>query len=383
MENINAVIIGGLHHNTLGVLRSLGEAGISQSNLHVLIVGKNVPSTNIISRSKYISKKSISNVETDQDIIPWLLNLAKDCIERIIICCSDGAAEEVISHTDQLSSFYHTPKTKLNISMLMDKEEQGNVAKKCGLNIPNGMIIDKNCKYHWDSFPCISKPVRSIIGAGKADIHISTNKDELENTVRNTQAEQIQLQEYIKKKMEFQLIGCSLNFGENIIIPGYTRIERQPENTNTGYLEYCPIENLQFDRDAITKFIRYIGYSGLFSIEFIRDNEDKDYYLEINLRNDGNAYCVQSAGVNLPYIWCYYEMFGTLPNGQLNVSHSIWFIPDFNDLKVALKDVGIIQWIKDFINADSHSIYNKKDLKPFICEVFRLFKKAFTHLPFK
>ena len=44
---------------------------------------------------------------------------------------------------------------------------------------------------------------------------------------------------------------------------------------------------------------------------FVRDNEGNDYFLEINMRNDGNAYCVTSAGVNLPYIWCYYQLHKT------------------------------------------------------------------------
>ncbi len=53
----------------------------------------------------------------------------------------------------------------------------------------------------------------------------------------------MQIQEYIEKKMEFQLIGCSLEKGEKIIIPGFTQIIRQPDNTNTGYLRYSQFLN--------------------------------------------------------------------------------------------------------------------------------------------
>ena len=51
--------------------------------------------------------------------------------------------------------------------------------------------------------------------------------------------------------MELQLIGCSLNAGEKIIIPGFTKLIRQPKNTNTGYLLYSPIDQLDFDREAV------------------------------------------------------------------------------------------------------------------------------------
>ena len=34
------VIIGGLHHNTLGVIRSLGEEGIKSNNMIIVLSGK-------------------------------------------------------------------------------------------------------------------------------------------------------------------------------------------------------------------------------------------------------------------------------------------------------------------------------------------------------
>ena len=176
--------------------------------------------------------------------------------------------------------------------------------------------------------------------------------------------------------MEFQLIGCSLNAGESILIPGFTKILRQPKNTNTGYLCYSPIEKLEFDKDAVEKFIRRIGYSGLFSVEFIRAKDGTDYFLEINMRNDGNAYCVKSAGVNLPYIWAYYQAFGVMPDTPTSFSKPIYFIPDFNDLKVALKQDGLLRWLRDFKNAQSHSIYNKNDMGPFRFEFFRQVKRV-------
>lgn len=42
--------------------------------------------------------------------------------------------------------------------------------------------------------------------------------------------------------------------------------------------------------NTVRYFIRDLGYSGLFSLEFIRDKSGKDYFMELNMRNDGNAY---------------------------------------------------------------------------------------------
>ena len=165
--------------------------------------------------------------------------------------------------------------------------------------------------------------------------------------------------------MEFQLIGCSLNGGEIIIIPGYTDIIRQPDNTNTGYLLYSPISNLNYDKKAVKTFIKKIGYSGLFSLEFIRDENDVDYFLEINMRNDGNAYCVKTAGVNLPFIWCYYQMNGRLPEEALKFDKPVWFMPEFSDIRRGIKTVGVFKWVQQFLTAKSHAVYNLRDMKPF------------------
>ena len=169
--------------------------------------------------------------------------------------------------------------------------------------------------------------------------------------------------------MEFQLIGCSIDAGKTIIIPGYTNIIRQPHNTNTGYLKYESIEFLNYDYSAVKRFLEEIGYNGLFSAEFVRDENGVDYFLEINLRNDGNAYCVQSAGVNLPYIWCFYLVNQSLPDTQISIKKEIHFMPEFTDLHLGIKEVGLVGWFLQFIFAESHAILNKKDIKPFFFQV--------------
>ena len=54
-EKIKVVVIGGLHHNTLGVIRALGEKGITSLNIDVILVEQNVNKKNFIAKSKYIS----------------------------------------------------------------------------------------------------------------------------------------------------------------------------------------------------------------------------------------------------------------------------------------------------------------------------------------
>lgn len=372
-EKIKVVVIGGLHHNTLGVIRALGEKGITSLNIDVILVEQNVNKKNFIAKSKYISGDKIIYLTKYDEIVNQLLEIAKDRKKRVIICCSDGTAEAVMSHKEELKDTYFLPSTEINVTDLMQKDIQTSIAQKVGIKVPDSMVVGVREEIKWTKYPCITKPIKSVLGAGKADIKISKNAEELKKALSDTDAECVQIQEFLSKEMEFQLIGCSINKGEEIIIPGYTRIVRQPKNTNTGYLEYVPIDKLDnFDKRIVERFIRRIGYSGLFSMEFIRDKKGNDYFLEINMRNDGNAYCVTCAGVNLPYIWSYYGTYHEIPSVNLNFNKNIWFIPDFEDVRIGIKECGLFLWLKQFVGAKAHSMFSIKDIKPFVYRFWML-----------
>ncbi len=369
---MEAIIIGALHHNTLGVVRSLGESNEIQVNIKVLLVGHGISDRNIITESRYVDRQDVFYVEHDTDIPDWLAGNAEGTMqERVVICCSDGAAEQVVSNYDSLKQWYHLPSASFDITKLMSKVTQDHIAVECGFNVPEWEVVKKGEATEWSVFPCITKPEKSVLGKGKADIHIAFSREELNDYLSEIEAEYVQIQEYLRKDFEYQLIGCSLKCGELVIIPGFTRIIRQPPNTNTGYLVLSPIENLEYDAGTVKRFLTTIGYSGLFSMEFIRDKNGRDYFLEINLRNDGNAYCVKSAGVNLPSIWCRYALLGEVPEAEKQIKKSVYFMPDFLDMKPGIKKEGFLGWIYQFATAKSHSLFNMKDMGPFIYELNR------------
>lgn len=370
IQSIKVVIIGGVHHNTLGVVRSIGDSPIKKQNIILVLVGSNAKNNDFVSKSKYVDKRNVFYLNDDIDIVPFLLNHDKS-EKKVIICCSDGSVEQIIKNKHILLN-YHCPSIIVDIDVIMNKQEQSAFVKSRGMLIPESTIIEKNkcVSLDWNEYPCIIKPIKSICGGGKDDIKIAQSRGDLVDKMNNSLSEIFQVQKYIDKKMEYQLIGCSLNDGENVIIPGYTRILRQQRNTNTGYLEYSPLSNVQIDMDRVKNILKEFGYNGLFSMEFIRDKNDNDYYLETNFRNDGNGYCVKTAGVNLPFIWCYYSFFGELPSEiKKNVDQTIKFIPDLEDVKLGCNSVGVFRWIKEFFKAESHAVYSLSDIRPFVSQV--------------
>lgn len=361
------IVIGGAHHNTLGVVRSLGEVGLSD----VIVLLSVSSHDNFVCKSKYVRKENVYKVQNEEDIVDKVFNIAKAQEEKsVVICCGDSFIGVIDDAYDLLSPYCILPTTNEQgrITYFLDKEKQCKLAEASGLKTPLHFLLNDREMYDLTDFPypCIVKPTNSIVGK-KGDIVICSTKEKLEDYLSNMKLHSLRIEEYITKTMEFQLIGCSLE--QKIIIPGYTTIIRQPKNTNTGYLKYLPIQNGVVSAmliEKVERFIREIGYKGLFSVEFIRDASGNDYFLEINMRNDGNAYCVQSAGVNLPNIWYRYAANPIAEIEEpMSFVHPIYWMPEFNDA-YNIFNVGVLQWMKECFTADAHSIFDKCDLVPFL-----------------
>ena len=290
------VIGGGNHHNALGVIRALGER-----NYEVELISHGNLKKNYIARSKYIvSHMAFANAG---EISEYLLTRHPQSQEKeIIISCSDCVTEQLNLNYNQLTERYIIPGVPEQGKMaeLMDKTTMIAMTSRRGISAP--VVWSIPSEIDLVTFPCITKAHVSSHG-GKYDIVICRNKSQFEEFLANN-ADDIFAQAYIDKREEVQFIGCSLNGGETVIIPGMSKVLRSQPNTNTGFLEYGPIDS--FYDEVVEKaklYIKDCQYSGLFSFEVMRGKDDKVWFLEINFRNDGNAWCVTKAGVNLPVIW--------------------------------------------------------------------------------
>lgn len=358
MQDYKVIIIGGgNHHNALGVIRSLG-----QRNLKFDLITYGSTSSHYVTSSKYVSNHI--EFESAEDIIPYLgsHNTCKNKI--ILISCADAVTELLSIHYEELKEKYIIPGINKTGEMKkhQDKTIMVETAYRHGLRSPQNWSIPDDLQNI--TYPCITKSVLSSHG-GKESVVILNDKDELTDFIKQHK-EQFFVQKYIRKKEEVQFIGCSLNEGEDIIIPGMTKIIRSQSNTNTGFLEFGEIEDFWLDTVAKSKeYIKGCKYSGLFSIEFIRDLDDNIYFLEVNFRNDGNAYCVTAAGVNLPAIWvkwCAQVNY----RDEIKPVKNIIVMPEFQDFKLVLQGkVSPFIWIRDLVRTDCFLEWDKNDKKPF------------------
>lgn len=345
MQN-KVLVIGGDHQNTLGVIEALGQKGV-RSN--VIILG-HIKSSFVL-KSKYVENGRIC---PDEDaVVSSILNIFKPDEKKVVaIACCDDAANILDAHYEQFKHLLIIPTVKQAGTLISwtNKEKMTEKAKSLGITIPASWLISDTTIPEDLIYPCVIKPITSV-KHGKVGFAKCANRDELQACLdAKKDDEPVQVQQFIEKDFEFQFIGCSLNSGEEVIIPGRTHIETTTGFNNLVFLRYDKYES-SFEKtvEDSKRFVKETGYSGLFSIEFMRGKDGKNYFLEMNFRNDGNGISVTSSGTNLPYIWYLYASGGDyqreLAKSEVKTTH---MMPEYSFLMSVFNgEVSLKEWLVD------------------------------------
>lgn len=303
------IVVGNNHHNTLGLVRSLGRGGMEVT---CLVVDKSIKHS-FVEKSKYI--KTFGLFKDYMSVLEYLKELGNENFgSRIpLFTTSDQGAEFVDIHYNELCHSFFLNNCGLRqggISYWMNKEIMLEKAKECGINVPYGGIIKTKENFDIPSdikYPCIMKPHKSSELA-KSNFRICENREQLIGAIKGISdlCDEVIVQEYIKRDYEFLMMGMRSSRTGKIVLPGGLHKLRVCQHTKSlGMLAYAyttPDIEPSIDIDALKRFLVAIDYDGIFSVEFMIA-QDKAYFLEINLRNDGTQFCFEGAGVNLPLLW--------------------------------------------------------------------------------
>ena len=105
----------------------------------------------------------------------------------------------------------------------------------------------------------------------------------------------------------------------------------------------------------------------LFSIEFMRGKDGKDYFLEMNFRNNGNGIAVTSSGTNLPYIWYLYASDGDYQTEIANSEvKTTYMMPEVSFLMSVFNgEVSFKEWLADKRKTTCYLTRFKDDMAPY------------------
>lgn len=361
----HCIILGSNHHNTYGVIRSLYAANIKAD---VFVVSKD--SKCFYKQSRYLS--SITFVKDINALLNALMN--NECSPHTpLIACTDKLAAFVNEHSEFLKQKYIVPGCKEQgyLRTLMNKNRMAEMAIECDLTVPKSAILSK--PFNIDSidikYPVIIKPINSIIGE-KSDVCICNDQADVLAYLKNSNQEQVIIQQYINKEYEFQIIGVSLDYGRIIIIPTITYLMRaSSDNTNTGTVYVDDMTKSSVDLLPIKTFIKATGYQGLFSVEFLHSADGTDFFMEMNFRNDGNTISNFASGINLPKIWCLQDSNAD-KHSQIIPQITVPLFPMIK--RTAKRPKEIFKFLSELFRQRCLMDISLTDPQPFLYKIFRI-----------
>ena len=344
-----AIVLGDSFNNTLGLIRSIGEAHVP---VCLILEGND---RLFISHSRYVTE--CYHINTLDDAPALLADLYNTHQNYALICSNDKAALLVDSNEATLSALYHTPMRGKALHHLFDKDAQCALAEKCGFTVPQSAIYTRGNSFPTEiQYPLLIKPANSNCGE-KSDIHICRDTTDLNKALSaNSICETFIVQEFIEKDYEINMIGISTD--REVIVPGGIKKLRHYPNINgpCSFGRFMPAENLGVDIEPIRRFITESGYRGPFSVELLRKGNN-DYFMEFNFRHDGLAYSATASGANLMK-----GFFGTAPIGKVRPTYMMDLSVDF--MHVKNKHISFTRWIGDFIRTGCQLNFNIKDPRP-------------------
>lgn len=372
------ILIGGNHHNGLGLARSFGVNGIKP---YGVIVGEGAEH-GFVRKSKYWAKTWA--IKSDDEIVEFLLNAFQNEKEKpVVIPYSDGAAEEIDLNLDRLKEHFLLPSIggqQGKIAELMDKQKQVEFAQTYGIPMAKSCVVDLNdIRLPEDMiYPCIVKPVVSAEGE-KSDIRkcdTETQTVAYLQELREKGYHRFLVQEYLIYDTEYLMVG-SIS-GQNQCWFNSKKIRVWPVvGGSSSCLQVTSENNVQEFFDEVRNAFGQVGYDGIFDVEALRVGE-KIYLNEINWRNSGTIYSVFGSKVYYPVNWYYWKTGNQPPKNFLQtcLDDTVYTIDESLDLRhVACGNITLRQWLNDKKKARAFAIWDATDLKPTMVQYFHLLKE--------
>lgn len=362
MEKVeNKIIVWSIDDfNTLGLMRELGNAEL---DMLFLIKGR----AGLAASSKYCKEY----IETDsiEEGYNYLLENYKDqAFKPIIILAGDDVVTYVDQHREALENHFILPLTtqKGYIEKYIDKNTMTALADEIGMLCPKSIFITKETDIKGVQYPCIIKPSHQKPGHyNEFKFKICKNAKALKRTLRFVRPDsEFILQEYIQKENDLLVYGGRMWDGKTVIAGAFVR-DRLTDGGSSSHGYFIPELPCGAEASQIAEFLERIDYHGLFSVEYgLLDN--KAYFFEVNLRNDGTSHYFYQAGANIPLAYVYSSAGLDYSHIPTKVVGKKWYIDEIYDVENVLTcKISHKQWKREMKEAVLLKYYDKDDMAPY------------------
>lgn len=348
------------HYNPLNIIRSLGEVGIRAISI---LYGKRQC---MIPHCAYISKlHQVSNVEEGYELL--LKEYGHEDLKPFVFCSDDTTESYLDLHYEEMIDkfiFYHAGKEG-RVTWLQDKSNITRMAKEVGMTIPKEEVLEKGTLPSTLRYPIITKSASSNIIGWKKDVHICNNEDELKSAFASIRSDKLCLQEFIKKKGEFTVEIFSIHDGNDVFMPYLIDYLRCTYDNYGFYMSVKPfVENGL--KEQIKHLLKKAKFNGICEAEFMKGEDGRVYFLEVNFRASTWNFALTVGGCNLPYFWAKSMLLGRIPIEEMKLRNEPFrAMVEPADFKRNIKKLGLFKWIKDLRGSECLYYFNRKDPLPY------------------
>lgn len=367
------IVLCGDNFNALSLIRSLGEVGIYP----IVIVAQegHVP---LIEKSKFIS--IIHQTDSIEESFKVLLTYGDDNLKPFIYTSDDNHQSFLDKNYDVLKDrfFFFNCGESGRVTHLMNKAVLCDLAEECGFHVPSRELVDRGTLPHNISYPVYTKTLTPYQYGWKLDAGIYNTPEELSEAYGHMVSEQFLLQEYIKKKDELEIHGFSINGGESVFF-SFCSLYFRMSDTAFGFYKYYQLFQDDDLEEKILKIIRKARYTGIFEVEFLVDEKDERWFLEVNFRFPLSNYACTYGGDNLPFLWAKSMISGQIEGAEAVRKHERFtFMNEVSDFMTSVvgKELSFRTWFKDFWNCDCLVLYHKNDTRPFYFYIWNRLKST-------
>lgn len=356
------IIIGSDHSNTLGQIRCLGEKGIRP----IVVITEKKPY--LITKSKYLGElhQVGSNAEAPRYVAEhWGNEPVKPFLytDRDDFMC---AIDDCYDLLDGKFYFWNAGE-KGRICKLINKEEQMAIAQECGLNVIPTERVKRGELPKVLSYPIFTKATNSLNPYWKANAFICHNEAELQDAYSKMGIDDVLLQKYINKKDETPIEGISIDGGREVKLLVKKTSFRYAPNGFGVFSQMLPFDDEQLEQ-RVTAFMQRAHYTGIFEVEFIVDDSDKQYFMEVNFRNTMFNHACANCGVNVLWLYAKWTLDNHIKADDVAFSNlNPYVMYELDDLKISVLhgQLSLFDWFRDFRKTDSFLYIDRHDMNPF------------------
>lgn len=356
------ILFGEGNYNTLGVLHCMATKGIE---VFLLLIGsgKRILHGEVIGCSKYARYGHV--VKTEHDGLKWLFAHQSDFPQGTVIYPTSDKVETLLDcHYEALIPHFAFPHCgkQGEVTRLMEKDVQTTIAMQHGIRTMHSMYTNRtDYDINQVTYPCMVKPLISISGS-KGDMRVCSDRDELDEALSSAKhTKEFIIQQYIHNEADLLFLGLRLPNGD-VWIPS---LVKKPGVSSTGEYTHAIVTTAVAEHlpelDRVIEFVNSLNYVGPFSIEFGLEM-GKNYFFEINLRNDGTSHYPLASGVNIPYVY-YRACKGQLIAEDMYYEQTEYpMIDEVLDVRRVLsREISFSQWWHLFRSAKAYRYYVSYD----------------------